>query len=241
MKEIKFADIHAHILPGVDDGAANMEETRRMLAIARDQGIDTIIATPHYGFPGLQKGRKELWEILERVQEEARHIDREFRIYLGNELYYRDSLPEELMAGQALTLAESRYVLTEYSTGVNYRTLYNGLRNLILAGYAPILAHVERYECLDRDRVKEIRELGAYIQMNSSTLLESIFQRRGMFYRKLLKNKLLHFIATDCHNVALRPPLMQQAFQMTVKLAGEAYAREVFWENQNKILENQYL
>lgn len=243
MDEQRFMDIHTHILPGVDDGSPSMEVTGQMLKQAKEQGIRRIIATPHYGIGKGEKSPEELQETLKRVQKEADDMDSGIRLYLGNELYYRDAILEEVIKGKALTLAGSRYALIEFSVGVKYNTLYQGLRDFTLAGYAPILAHVERYRCLmeEEERIEEIRELGVYIQMNGSSLLGSFLNKSTMQHRRLLKNRLIHFIATDCHNNEARAPLMEKAFQTVVKLTEYQYARELFWDNPCKILENKYI
>lgn len=243
MDTIKLMDIHTHLLPEVDDGAADMEETVLMLNLAKDQEIRTIIATPHFGLGSKEKSTEELRECMERVQQEATSIDPAIKIYLGNELYYRESVLEEVIKGNALTLAGSRYVLIEFSIRVDYKSLYQGLNKFILAGYAPILAHVERYRCLmeEESRIDEIRELGVYIQMNGSSLLGNFFDKSVRQHRRLLKNRLLHFIASDCHNTSTRAPNLVKAFETVVKLTDWEYAVELFYDNPLKILENKYI
>lgn len=238
-----FMDIHTHILPEVDDGASTMEVTRKMLLQAKEQGIKTIIATPHYGTGKREKNPLQLKEVLGQVQKEADELSAGIKLYLGNELYYREAILEAVVRGEALTLAESRYVLIEFSVGVKYNTLYQGLREFVLAGYAPILAHVERYQCLmeDEELIQEIRELGVYIQMNADSLLGSFLNKRTAQHRRLIKNQLIHFIATDCHNNDTRAPKMQKAYQIVEKLTDPQYTKELFLANPGKIIENKYL
>jgi protein-tyrosine phosphatase len=232
MDTIRLMDIHTHLLPKVDDGASDMEETVRMLEMAKGQGIRTIIATPHFGLGSLDKSVEELIECKEKVQQKAAAIDPDIKIYLGNELYYRESV-----------LAGSRYVLIEFSVRVDYKSLYQGLNKFILAGYAPILAHVERYRCLMEEevRIDEIRELGVYIQMNGSSLLGNFLDKRVRLHRRLLKERLLHFVATDCHNTSTRAPNLEKAFHIVVKLTDWEYAVELFYDNPLKIIENKYI
>ncbi len=243
MDTIRLMDIHTHLLPKVDDGASDMEETVRMLEMAKGQGIRTIIATPHFGLGSLDKSVEELIECKEKVQQKAAAIDPDIKIYLGNELYYRESVLEEVLRGNALTLAGSRYVLIEFSVRVDYKSLYQGLNKFILAGYAPILAHVERYRCLMEEevRIDEIRELGVYIQMNGSSLLGNFLDKRVRLHRRLLKERLLHFVATDCHNTSTRAPNLEKAFHTVVKLTDWEYAVELFYDNPLKIIENKYI
>lgn len=94
-------DIHAHILPGIDDGSRDWDESRRMLEESYRQGIRYIIATPHYSRRGLNP---DIYDLSEKLKEEARRIAPDFRTGLGQETYYHDGLVENLRDGKALTL-----------------------------------------------------------------------------------------------------------------------------------------
>ena len=131
-------DVHAHILPGVDDGAKTMDETRRMLQLA----------PPHYLFGADSQSAEGLREVLAQVQREAWSIDPEFQIYCGNEVLYFDGMAEDLKEGKILTLGDSRYVLTEFYDNVSFHEIYQGVRKVAMAGYRMVIAHVERYFCL---------------------------------------------------------------------------------------------
>ncbi len=243
MQADSFTDIHSHILPGADDGSGSMEQTLKMLLIAKQQRIKTIIATPHYVCGANNKQVARLLEIKEQVQKEAVKFDREFRIFLGNELYYSEDILEALNTGKALTLAGSRYALIEFPAGETYQTLYRGLGEFILAGYAPILAHVERYRCLkeEEERIEEIIKLGAYIQINSGSLLGGFLNREAAYHRKLVKKGLIHFIASDCHDTDYRPPQMEDTFKTVLKCIDNRLVNQIFLDNPAKILENKYI
>jgi protein-tyrosine phosphatase len=235
-------DVHSHILPGVDDGPSNMEETILMLSGAAKQGIRTIITTPHYAVGANNKSVDELVYIRNKVQEEAFQINSELKIYSGNELYYSESILEELKSGRALTLADSRYVLVEFSVRESYKRIYHGLQEFVLAGYIPILAHVERYQCLMRKEflIKDLIEAGAYIQMNSSSLVGGIFHSEAAYYRKLVAGGYIHLIGTDCHDAKIRIPQMEDAIK-AMKKCEEGFLHKLLIENPGKILENKYI
>lgn len=238
-----YIDIHAHILPGVDDGSGSMEETIRMLKIALEQGIGTIIATPHYIAGAKNTPTEQLQNIRDEVQSEAEKLDKNLKILLGNELYYSDSILEALKTKEALTLAGSRYVLVEFSVGEDYKTLYRGLGDLVRAGYAPVLAHVERYASLYKrdDLMNELIESGCYIQMNSSSLIGGILDFDAAYHRKLFKQGMIHFIGSDCHDQKIRIPKMRLAAEAVQKKNDEASVNKVFFENPNNILANTYI
>ena len=167
----------------------------------------------------------------------------EVQLLLGNELYYSDGILKALEAGEALTLADSRYVLVEFSPGEAYQSIYRGLSQLILAGYVPILAHVERYRNLrnQEEQIKDIINLGACIQMNSASLLGGFFNRETSYHKKLLKKGLIHFIASDCHNTGHRPPQMKDTYENLVKSIDSSLLRQIFLDNPMKILEDKYI
>ena len=110
-----FIDMHCHILPGVDDGAKDIKETKEMLRIAYEEGIRCIIATPHHH----PKRGKESPKILRRqaklVREAAHEIDEHFRIYLGTEIFFGQDVPDKLEAGEILSMNNRDYVLVELS------------------------------------------------------------------------------------------------------------------------------
>lgn len=237
-----FYDFHTHILPGVDDGAPSMEVTKQMLALAHLEGIHTIIATPHYNSA---KGQdvKKLKELTEKVKEEAKKISSDLIIYLGNELYYSDSIVTDLKAGIALSLAGSRYVLVEFSTSETYSAMFKGLGDLVRAGYAPILAHVERYECLYKkeELILELIELGTYIQMNCASISGGIFNSKSSYNKKLINKGLIHFLSSDCHDTVYRKPLFFSVISSLKGKIQQSRLDSILVQNPKMLLENKYI
>lgn len=238
-----FIDIHNHILPGVDDGSKSMEETIRIIEKAVEQGIKTMIATPHYQCGRNNIEPNKLIELKDEVQKEATKIDKEFRIYLGNELMYSDSLLEDVKEKKALTLADSRYVLIEFSTRISYEAMYKAMRNFITSGYSPIIAHVERYECLKHkdELILELIELGCYIQMNSSSLRGGVLNIEAKRQGKLVQGGMVHLIASDSHDMNYRVPLMKDIVNSLMKKTDHKIMEDIFIHNPRKILENKYI
>ncbi len=236
-------DIHNHILPGVDDGARDMEQSRKMLKIAYTEGIRSIIATPHYVIGNKNKDVSYLEEIRQQVQQEALALDMDIKIYLGNELYYSEDIIEDLQKGKALTLAGTRYVLVEFLPSIQFRQIEIAIHNLVLNGYVPIIAHVERYICLveAHERIDELIQEGAYIQINISSLLGGIANKRAFFCKKLIKEDMVHFIGTDAHNDDYRPPNMAKGIHVITKKYGTETAEILVLKNPGLLLENKYL
>ncbi|TAH67240.1 MAG: protein tyrosine phosphatase [Anaerolineaceae bacterium] len=238
-----YIDMHSHILPGADDGSESMEQTISMLHMAYKEHIGTIIATPHY-IPGEDNPSVEyLRDIAEQVQQQAYKINKNLRILLGNELYYSESIIEELKSGKAMTLADSSYVLVEFAYGIDYKSMCRGINNLTCHGYIPILAHIERYFCLHRDanKVDELVKMGCYIQMNCHSVMGGFFNADASYNRKLLNNNLVHIVSSDCHSDRTRVPMMQTAVKHLLKKCDEEPVKKIFLENPTRILENIYI
>ena len=151
-------DIHSHILPGLDDGAGDMNESIRMLRLARKQGITQVVATPHYSHSFQNTSPDQIRSLCREVQEAARRqLKAEIRVWPGQEIMYDGDVLDLLERGGILTIADSRYVLTEFLPSAPYSYIQGAVRELSLAGYKPILAHAERYLYLrEKDRLDEI-------------------------------------------------------------------------------------
>lgn len=240
----RLMDIHSHILPGLDDGARDMEETMQMAGQADQEGISVIIATPHYGRrnPGYDPGRAE--QVFDAVKKCMRQEYPHMKLYMGNELYYSFGILEDVKAGRAKTIGGTDYLLVEFSTDAEYEFLAEAVRSCVREGYRPILAHVERYGCLYKDigRIDALIEQGAYMQVNARGFLSSgRSDKRRSWCRVLLMEGLVHFVASDCHNANSRKPVMHSAVEEIVKIAGIDEARRIINANIIKLIRNEYI
>ena len=171
----KIIDIHAHILPGVDDGARDLKESIALAVSAASQGIRAVIATPHFSRRG---DPDEYRQLLKSVQTEIWKSCPDFQLYLGQELYYHEDLGDRLLSGQALTLADSSYILVEFDPAAPFSRMSRGIRNLCGLGYIPVLAHAERYGCLrESGMLERLREMGALFQVNYESLTGRWYDR----------------------------------------------------------------
>lgn len=208
-----IVDIHAHILPGIDDGARDMEEAESMLCSALDQGIRAAVATPHYSRTGTTD-RERLADLAAALQERMRMRDPQFTIYLGQETYYHEELPGRLREGQALTLAGGRHVLVEFDPSVTYQSMFRAMRRLIGSGYVPVLAHMERYQCLRKEgRVRELIGCGCFMQMNYDSLRGPWLRPDVRWCRKQVLEGRVHVLGTDMHRIDFRPPRIKDALR----------------------------
>ncbi|MGN0158876.1 MAG: CpsB/CapC family capsule biosynthesis tyrosine phosphatase [Brotaphodocola sp.] len=203
-------DIHSHILPDVDDGAKNMRESVKMLLLAASQGVIGVIATPHYSRRNTIEGLDQLRNELEG---RIRRFYPDFFIHLGQETYYHEELCSRLHDGKAMTMAGSRYVLVEFETSVSYKRLLQAIRKLSIAGYKPILAHMERYGCLRKAGVGELLACGCALQMNYESLEGHWFSPEVRWCRNQIKKGSIHLLGTDMHRLSHRPPRIEKAWK----------------------------
>lgn len=241
MKHTNLSDIHCHILYGVDDGAQNKEQAFHMLELAYDEGIRNIILTPHYRktYEDGEKATIERHFQVLKAYVEQQYAD--MNIYLGNEIFYYEGVVEDIEAGNAYTMAGSRYVLTEFMTGAPYSYVKNAVSAMLRHDYVPIIAHIERYECFVRDfeKVWEIKERGALIQVNASGVMGKHSCKEKKFCRKLLKYGLVNFVATDAHRDDMRRPEIAACADWIVRKCGMDEATIIFKINPLKIIRNE--
>ena len=235
-----YIDIHSHILPAVDDGADNEQVAKAMLQTAFEEGITTIVATPHF-VGGLCKKKKD--EIYSKYEETARWwkaIAPYNSLYLGNELFYGENLIDNLDKEYAMTMNGTNYILVEFPVYADFSYIRRAVQTLMYAGYIPVIAHVERYESLkNKKKVQELVELGCYIQSNASAVLGRDGFKTKMFLSDLLKSSLLHFIATDAHGETERGPKIKDCVSFLQRKFGEEKVRELLINNPEKMLKGE--
>lgn len=235
-------DMHCHILPGIDDGARDEGSMERMLRIANTEGIEAIVATPHFT---LGEDEKKLEAIktkyaLARKAWKKRGSQKE--LYLGNELLWEDGIVDALESGKALTMNGTSYVLVEFLPDAGYAYIENAVRKLQYAGYLPIIAHVERYERLqNRKALQGLVDMGAYLQVNVSTILGNhgfLLKHRMLTW---MKEGLIHFVGSDAHNSKTRRPELKQCAQYLEKKLGVVKTRRILEKNPMRMLEGEKL
>lgn len=199
----KIIDVHAHVLPGIDDGARSMREAVELLKLAASQGVVGVIATPHYSRREKMRGAEGLVDGLEY---EIREYYPDFFVCLGQETYYHEELVSRLQCGEAMTMAGSRYVMTEFAENVSYSYMFQGIRRLMAVGYQPVLAHVERYLCLRQAGLEELLADGCCFQMNYDSLAGRWYQPDVRWCRRQVKEGKIQFLGTDMHQMKYRPP-----------------------------------
>ncbi|MEG2315978.1 MAG: CpsB/CapC family capsule biosynthesis tyrosine phosphatase [Clostridia bacterium] len=235
-----LVDIHQHLLYGMDDGPEKWELTLRMLQTAQEQNVWKIVATPHARPGRYHFDYSGMVNKLNAINEYAWRQGWQVRIFPGAEIYYTPDTVRCLDERRVATLAQSQAVLVEFSPSIGYDQLYQAIRDLANGGYKPVLAHIERYECLVSrpERTYELKnQFEAKLQMNCQTLLRQSGFSLNRFCHKLLINDTIDFVASDAHNITSRPSCLQECYKYLGKKYGEELAYRLTGGNQRAFLE----
>ncbi len=222
-----MTDLHTHILPCMDDGAKTAEESLAMLRMQRDQGVNTVVLTPHF-YPDREdvdtflRRRGEamvcLQNILNAVGTEAQTLP---RLLLGAEVAWRSDLLECERLGE-LCIGKTKNMLVELPFTPWTEHMVNQLYELLSCfGVTPIIAHLERYLQIQNPQIiGRLLELNVPVQISSGALSHFMGRRRAL---KLLCSGQAQVIASDCHDCTTRPPDMAQSVRfLQRKLGGQA-------------------
>ena len=207
-------DLHCHILAGIDDGAQTMADSLDMARAAVNEGIQTIIATPHH-----KNGRYEntKLEIIDRVAELNDRLKEEnipLDILPGQEPAIHGGLLSGLTLGEVGTLNHTQYIFIELPAGHVPRYTEKLLYDLQLEGKVPVIVHPERnQEITERPEILyKLVKNGALSQLTASSVSGNFGKKIKSFSEQLIDANLVHFIASDAHNTNKRGFHMEHAY-----------------------------
>lgn len=240
---MRLTDIHTHILYGVDDGAKDLNESMRILTNSWEQGVGTVILTPHYGPKFGCPVAAVLTERFEELKAEARRFYPEMKIFLGSEIYYQASTIQDLKDGKALSLNGTKYILIEFGVNDSFGSILRAAQELIYAGFIPVIAHVERYKAVlgDLNKTQELVALGSLLQINSKSLSGNILSATTKYCRKLLNERLVHLVASDCHDIKRRAPDLARGAEVVHKKCDQEWADNILYRFPESILKGKYI
>lgn len=230
-------DIHTHIIPFVDDGAKSLESSLKMIEKEISIGVTDIILTPHYRKNMFETSLDDIKDSFNQLKEEVEKRKLNVKLFLGQEIYCNDSkeLIENLEENKVITINNKKYILLEfhYIKKIDVSEIVYLIR---LKGYIPIIAHIERYEYLnDIDKIYDLVESGALIQVNASSIIGKHGGKIKKFCMKLIKNNLIDFISSDIHEN--RENYLDKAYKFISKKLTQEIANKLFIENAKKLID----
>lgn len=234
-------DTHCHVLPALDDGAADWEEALAMVRASVTDGIRQVIATPHWtGRPGeTEEVRARACELTERLKSER--LD--YRIHLGNEVVLVPRLVECLDTKQAFCMGDSNYVLLETAQLERGAYTTSALFQIQSHGYRIVLAHPERVSSWQRDleSLRPLIERNCFLQITGGSLLGEFGNPARKCAEEMLRRGWVSIMASDGHGQEKRRPVLSEARQRCEALAGREVARMLVEDNPARILCNEQL
>jgi protein-tyrosine phosphatase len=221
-----FVDIHCHLLPGLDDGAATLDEAIAMAATALADGIETIVATPHQMGPYMRNSGAAIVAAVGQFQAVLDQRGLPLRVLPGADVRIVPELTRKIRTGDILTIANRRrHVLLELPHDV-FIPFDGVLAELRAAGVAGILSHPERNQGIRRqpESLRALADAGCLLQVTAMSLTGGFGREIQRFSEWMLGRGLVHFVSTDAHETRHRTAVLRGAFDRVVALAGRETA-----------------
>ncbi len=233
-------DLHCHMLPGIDDGAADMAVSLEMARMFAADGVSIVACTPHI-LPGLFHNTGP--QIRQAISQLQAAIDQEgipIRLTTGADNHVVQDFVAGLQSGHLLSLGDTRYVLVEPPHHIAPPQLEELFFNILVSGYVPILTHPERLTWI-RDKYDVMVELahrGVWMQLTAGSLTGSFGRGPKYWSERMLAEGLVHIIATDAHDIKHRPPILAKGRDAAAKLVGDEEAWNLVMIRPQGIINN---
>ncbi|MBP1962320.1 tyrosine-protein phosphatase [Paenibacillus aceris] len=230
-------DIHSHILPDIDDGSDDLEQSILMAREAVVQGIHSVIATPHHENGRFTNDARFVESQVKAFQEELQQRNIPLRIYAGQEIRVYRNLVEDIEAKRTSTLNGSRYMLLEFPSDRISSGIHELLHELRLMNIVPIIAHPERNREIvqNPEKLLELVQLGALSQITAHSIIGHFGKSIQTLSIHLCRNHLAHFVSSDAHNTTNRGFALAGAYHILQEKLGIDTVN-TFQNNANSII-----
>ncbi|MEW9699940.1 tyrosine-protein phosphatase [Paenibacillus sp. SI8] len=235
-----LVDTHCHILPNVDDGAANLNEALLMAQLAVANGTHTIVATPHHGIRNFINSFEAVCQKVARLNSEIRLRNLPLTILPGQEVRIHPRFIDELYNGVIQPLNGTRYILLELPSNGVPDYFDELLHELSILQLIPILAHPERnYEFQKYpSRLLPYLKRGVLLQVTSQSIMGLFGKTAQRLAFNLCKANRAHLLASDAHNMSNRPGMLKQSYDLLEDKIGLQRV-QVFKRNAVKVVNNE--
>ncbi|KHE90717.1 MAG: hypothetical protein K8F52_07735 [Candidatus Scalindua rubra] len=232
-------DIHAHILPAIDDGPETIEESIELCKVAANDGIKTIVATPHSKDGVYESKSVEILKAVDTLNSQLKENQIDVKILPGAEIHISEGLVESIKNADVLTINNGgKFILFELPFVFIPPGTDKFIFNLMSNGIVPIIAHAERITAFQRnpELVEQMVKIGARVQINANCLTKRANRGEKKCAEWLLKKGLVHFIASDTHSLRGRPPILSEAVRSASRILGEEEALALVCHNPEQII-----
>lgn len=223
-------DVHCHILPGLDDGPETLQAAVAMIELAHAAGTTEIVATPHANHRYLFSPE----QVTTRISELERATGNVLKIHRGCDFHLSAAnIQDALCNPLKYTINHRSYLLVEFSDIVIPPTIEGIFEEMVARGIIPVITHPERNRllCDQARRISTWIDHNCRVQITAQSLLGQFGRAAKAFATKLLKHDMVHFVASDGHDLRSRPPVLAEAFRYVGKTFGAARAEALFIAN----------
>lgn len=217
-------DLHCHILPGIDDGAKTIEDSVDMAREAVAEGITHILATPHYKNGHWDNEKPEILALVDELQDELDARDIPLTIFSGQEVRINGEFFDDMEQGKVQFIDEgNQYVLIEFPTPTIPEYAESLFFEMQREGITPVIVHPERNHAIlkDPDKLLNFVEKGALAQLTAASYTGGFGKDIQKLSKQLIEADLVHFLASDAHNIGSRSFHMKAAYQKLEKEFGK--------------------
>jgi len=237
-------DLHCHILPGLDDGPSSIEESLEMCRIAVEDGIRTIVATPHMLNGMFPVDREDVLEGVRGISRALCEASIPLQILPGADVHLDQSVPSCLDRGELVTVADlGRHLLLELPQDIVPEGTGELLFQVQLKGVTPIITHPERNMAIQQNPaiLNDLVRAGSLTQITAGSLTGAFGARVRRCSLRLLRSGMAHLVSTDAHNTGRRPPRLSEARRVVEEEMGREEAERIFLERPARILEGAHV
>lgn len=236
-----MVDMHSHILPGIDDGSRDSEETYKLLMEAHNAGFTKVISTSHYYLGHYEENENKRKTYIDAINNNLQEINCNLQINIGSEIFITNDMVNLLKENKASSINGTRYVLFETPFGAEPQNLKNVIFSLMSNNYIPIIAHPERYSYVQKNpnMLLELIDLGVLFQSNFGSVIGQYGKEAKKTVKLLLKNNFIHFLGTDAHRKNTIYTVIPEAIKSLKEIISEEELEELTTTNPNLVLENK--
>ena len=231
-------DIHCHILPGIDDGSRDVEESMEMIREAYKAGFTNIISTSHYIEESYNVPKARRQELIDMLNSKIEQEGMKIKIYNGAEAYITPNLVELIKAEELPTMNGTKYLLMELPMHNQILSLESIVSKVINQGITLIIAHPERYSYVQKNYkiLNELADMGVLFQANYGSCIGQYGKEAEKTLKKLLKANRISFFGTDCHRAGSVYEKMPEILKKLEKMIGKEKLEELTTINPQKLL-----
>ena len=239
-------DIHCHLIPGIDDGARDMADALSLLRLAKEDGINRMVLTPHIHANRFDNTKEKIFNALVNLKAEMVTANIDLPIAAAAEVRIDAMILPMIEQNRVPFLGEyqgSKFLLLELPHSHIPPGSDKLVSWLIKQGITPVIAHPERNRDIltNPSAIKQFQRLGCWFQLTGSSLTGGFGEQCQQLAQKLLKDGVFNIVASDAHNLLKRPPILSSAFTKVAQLCDEKTAEDLFITNPFNITQSLFV